>query len=371
MIIERSDNIFISHSSVNKDIVEQFCAFLIKLGIKSENIFCSSIIGQGVNNGEKLNNAIAEAIKESSLIIYLISRDFLESSYCMEELGVGWYLSVQKKTTSYYLILPDIDLSELTGFVNSKIDKFSFIDEEHRYDLGLLAENICEYMELELPRHSMLLNAENTFYSAVCSFLKDLKNAKALIIEKDKKCQQEIIELNKTIEKQEKEISLLKKERQSLKEEQSIEKKTIELQTIARRFDYLGFGNGITIAQYKTFSKDFWFGMLRRYYQLEKETGNQCFDYDMELLAATIYSANGDYKEAYQHFVNYIRECNTSVYSNVFENVRIEESNNMEELVDVLKNRIKHEPEGLCRDSYKELLEQVYRILKERGESHA
>ena len=64
-------NIFISHSSVNKEIAEHLSAYLIRVGVKEPNIFCSSIIGQGVANGEKLNATIGKAIKKSKLIIFL------------------------------------------------------------------------------------------------------------------------------------------------------------------------------------------------------------------------------------------------------------------------------------------------------------
>ena len=58
-------NIFVSHSSENKEIAEQLCAFLTRLGVEESRIFCSSIVGQGVNNGEKLNDAIAKSINLS------------------------------------------------------------------------------------------------------------------------------------------------------------------------------------------------------------------------------------------------------------------------------------------------------------------
>ena len=106
-------NIFISHSSVNKEIAEHLSAYLIRVGVKEKNIFCSSIMGQGVGNGEKLNAAIGKAIRKSKLIIYLLSHDFINSSYCMEELGVGWYLAQYHKAMCFYLVLPDISLSEL------------------------------------------------------------------------------------------------------------------------------------------------------------------------------------------------------------------------------------------------------------------
>ena len=67
-------DIFISHSSINAPIAEQLGAFLKHLGISSDRIFCSSVLGQGVNNGEKLNDAVFSAIKDAKIIIYIVSR---------------------------------------------------------------------------------------------------------------------------------------------------------------------------------------------------------------------------------------------------------------------------------------------------------
>ena len=128
-------NVFISHSSANKEIAEHLSAYLIRIGVNEKNIFCSSIIGQGVANGEKLNDAIGKAIRKSKLIVFLLSRDFLDSSYCMEELGAGWYLNQHQGAICFYLVLPDMELSDLSGFVNSKVDKFSFIDPEQKEEL--------------------------------------------------------------------------------------------------------------------------------------------------------------------------------------------------------------------------------------------
>ena len=94
--------LFISHSSKNKVIANQLISYLERLGLEHKNMFCSSSISQGAKNGEDLNSRIGQAIKNSYLIIYLISRDFLKSSYCIEELGVGWYLSQESNKKCFY-----------------------------------------------------------------------------------------------------------------------------------------------------------------------------------------------------------------------------------------------------------------------------
>ncbi len=54
--------VFISHSSDNSEIAEQLTSLLRNIGISNDQIFCSSVLGQGVNNGEKLNDIIHAVI---------------------------------------------------------------------------------------------------------------------------------------------------------------------------------------------------------------------------------------------------------------------------------------------------------------------
>ena len=341
-------NIFISHSSVNKEIAEQLCSFMVRLGIKEERIFCSSIIGQGVNNGEKLNDAIGKAIGRSKLLVYIISRDFLESSYCMEELGIGWYLAQQKKASCFYMIVPDIDLSDLKGFVNSKIDKFSFIDEKHKEDLGLFAENICKVLNIKLPKHSVIANIESTFFSATKSLI-------AATVERSENLKQEKKEKLKEVEALKEEVQQLKESLHTNYEELQRELLQKELDTIRRSFRILGSGSGITTKEFGVFFKDFWLDMTNRYLELKKEIGND--DDCMEMLLATIFSANGDLDDAYEQLKLYVHHTKFQIYPMYFENIKFSPLNDMSEIIDILREKISHEPKGVVLDSYKETLQ--------------
>lgn len=358
-------NIFISHSSENKEIAEQLCAFITRLGVRENRIFCSSIIGQGVNNGEKLNDAIAKSIHRSKVIVYVISRDFLSSSYCMEELGIGWYLSQHKKISCFYLILPDIDLSDLKGFVNSKVDKFSFLDEEHSGDLGLFAENLCEILKITLPKHSILVNAENTFVSATKVFISSIIEKKEMIQQEKEKKEKETEELRNRIQRLNESIEILKGRLKTSYDERNNELLKKELETISERFAYLGYGGGITPQIFQSIYKEFWLSMINRYLELKEKFDVESDD-GMDMLLATIYSANGDLDEAYEQLKLYVQHENSQVYPDFFENVEIKSTNDMSEIIEILQEKIKHEPKGVVQDSYKEtvdyLLERKARI---------
>ena len=354
-------NVFVSHSSENKEIAEQLCAFMTRLGVKENRIFCSSIIGQGVNNGEKLNDAIANSIGRAKVIVYIISRDFIESSYCMEELGIGWYLSQQKRLSCFYLILPDIVLSDLKGFVNSKIDKFSFLDESHNGDLGLFAENVCDVLKIKLPKHSILVNAENTLFSATKVLISSY-------IEKREKHKKEQEKREKEINTLEQKITQLKESIEHYKEQLRINcearKKELlekEFETIGERFMYLGFGTGITPKIYESLSKGFWFDMVNRYLELQKELNVEYsyMNYDMALLLATIYSANGDTEEAYEQLKLYVKYDSCGIYENFYKNVIISPTNDMSEIIKILEEKIKNEPKGITQDAYKGTLKHL------------
>ena len=60
-----SKRIFISHSSKNKDIVEKFVDYILQfgIGIKAEDIFCTSIEEMGVKNGEDIRKHIQTNIQ--------------------------------------------------------------------------------------------------------------------------------------------------------------------------------------------------------------------------------------------------------------------------------------------------------------------
>ena len=68
--------IFISHSSKNINIVEPLVDFLKALGIKSDQIFCSSIEGNGVKNGLRIPDECKKQIQAANLVVYLITNDF-------------------------------------------------------------------------------------------------------------------------------------------------------------------------------------------------------------------------------------------------------------------------------------------------------
>lgn len=353
-------NIFISHSSVNKEIAEHLSAYLIRVGVKEPNIFCSSIIGQGVVNGEKLNATIGKAIKKSKLIIFLLSHDFINSSYCLEELGVGWYLAQHHKATCFYLVLPDIALSELNGFVNSKIDKFSFVDPEQKEDVEFFGIEVAKRLRLKRPEHQIIVNASRTFFNAIDKNLSDLVvRAKNEKLEKEAK-EKEVITLKNKIEQQADLIEKQRKEKQIEFEKIEKEKREIKYRTIEDLFFLLGVRHGISKKQFDSIGKQFWVEMLNEYVELEKEFENSyttIANEMMQILLANIYSHIGCFEDAYKRMLKFIELSESNFYPYFFDNIILIETNYADEAIELLKNKLQDCPIGIARDSYKETLD--------------
>ncbi len=345
-------NVFISHSSANKEIVEQLSSYIEKLGVSSEHIFCSSVISQGIDNGDKLGRAISGAIEQSRILVFLLSRDFVNSVYCMQELGVGWHLSEQGKAKCFCLVLPDISLSEIKGFINSSLVKFTFIDESHKDELGLFAENLCNALHITPLKHSAQANNESVFYSAIKEKLNALilKKNIELALESEKK--ETIDKQKRIIEEKDRAIEALKAANSISSERLAREMYYIEKRTMENDFEALGYTNGISKEFFSGVFKDFWYDIIARYEDILKGLELSSENENMEMLFATIYAADNKETAAYEHMKKFIQLNNMQLADYQFENFFKGYHGTMREVIDMLKEKAAKEREGSTKDSY-------------------
>ena len=107
------DSIFISHCSVDKEVADMLFSFLVKLGVPREAIFCSSLPGNDVK--ERVQPEIKAALQNSLVNIAILSYDYYQSVYCLNEAGILWYLS---PIPVIPIALPEITTEKMVGFLN-------------------------------------------------------------------------------------------------------------------------------------------------------------------------------------------------------------------------------------------------------------
>ena len=114
-MIERN-NIFISHRSTDKDVADMLKDFLVMSGIPNDMIFCSSLPGNDIKY--RISYEVKKRLQESIVNILILSKDYYESSYCLNEAGIAWYL--EDEVDNIAVCLPEIDEDSMWGFFNGE-----------------------------------------------------------------------------------------------------------------------------------------------------------------------------------------------------------------------------------------------------------
>ncbi len=138
-------DIFISHAVADKALADKFVAFLKEaIGVPAKSIFCSSIDGQSIPLGDDFNEYMKNQIQSPKLVILLMTPRYMESWFCLMELGATWAKSLK----AVPIVVPPIRFSAISSTLGLKqgwsiddhaklIDlremvKFSGIELEHR-----------------------------------------------------------------------------------------------------------------------------------------------------------------------------------------------------------------------------------------------
>lgn len=106
--------IFISHRSTDEKVAEMLRVFLVCVGVPNELIFCSSLPGNDIQ--QKISEEVKSKIKSSAVNIAILSRDYYESAYCLNEAGIIWLRD--EIAAPIIIALPEISDKEMRGFLN-------------------------------------------------------------------------------------------------------------------------------------------------------------------------------------------------------------------------------------------------------------
>jgi len=105
--------VFISHASKDAEIVEEMIEILEYVGLDSNQIFCTSFEGYGIELGENFLDSIKGELSSDSLVIFILSKNFYESAVCLCEMGATWVLAKEHIP----VLIPPLDFSDIKGVI--------------------------------------------------------------------------------------------------------------------------------------------------------------------------------------------------------------------------------------------------------------
>ncbi len=145
--------IFISHRSTDKNIADLILDFLIGTGIPRKYVFCSSLPGNDIN--EKITEEVKVAIRGSAVNIAILSYDYYQSAFCLNEAGIMWFCDTIPVIP---IALPEISSENMFGFLGNeyKIRRLCCVD-----DISYIYDTVCTAVSAQQCK-SIIITAETS-----------------------------------------------------------------------------------------------------------------------------------------------------------------------------------------------------------------
>lgn len=134
------ERIFISHSSKDKDIVEELIDIIESIGVNPSQIFCSSFEGYGISLGANFLEVIKAEINKNVLVLFVLSENFYSSPVSLCEMGATWALSKEHVP----IIVPPFTFDRIEGVI--PLTQGLSINDE--LQLNLLRDKIIDMFQI-------------------------------------------------------------------------------------------------------------------------------------------------------------------------------------------------------------------------------
>ncbi|MEM9033191.1 MAG: toll/interleukin-1 receptor domain-containing protein [Actinomycetota bacterium] len=110
----RASTIFVSHAHADSTLAAQLVELLQHgAGVTPAEIFCSSLSANGIPAGERWLDVLADELDGCELVVLVITEAYLESTFCMCELGALWI----KRIPNVPLAVAPVAPGGLTGIL--------------------------------------------------------------------------------------------------------------------------------------------------------------------------------------------------------------------------------------------------------------
>jgi len=113
--MNKEKKLFISHSSKDSLYVEQLIDIIENIGVPSDNIFCSSFEGYGIQLGEDFLARLKKELNNNVLVVFVLSNNFYSSPISLCEMGATW----MQTSEHLPILIPPFDFENVKGVIPS------------------------------------------------------------------------------------------------------------------------------------------------------------------------------------------------------------------------------------------------------------
>ncbi|MBE5878320.1 MAG: toll/interleukin-1 receptor domain-containing protein, partial [Lachnospiraceae bacterium] len=132
-----------------------------------------SLPGNDVN--EKISEEVKKALKESAVNIAILSHDYYQSAYCLNEAGILWYEDVPVIP----IALPEINSNNMYGFLNNEY-KLRRLDSDT--DVSYIYDTVNEAVSAHQPKVSIITHENNKLREKYSEHIKSRETPKSTSI---------------------------------------------------------------------------------------------------------------------------------------------------------------------------------------------
>ena len=139
--------LFISHSHEDAGFVDALVELLRTIGFNGTNMFCSSVDGYGVAEGEDIYETLKNLFRQYDIyVVFVLSEHYYASAACLNEMGAAWVLQSNYST----ILTKGFRPRDIHGAINPNKKAIVIDDARHvRSALNDFKERVMGIFELE------------------------------------------------------------------------------------------------------------------------------------------------------------------------------------------------------------------------------
>lgn len=151
--------LFLSHSSQDSKVVTAFVNFMLTIGLKSEDIVCTSVPSTKIPNSEDILDYLNRAINDEIYVLFFLSDNYYSSAVCLNEMGAAWI----KKADSLSFLLDGFDFSDMRGVIdkNKAGIKLGTCDEMAKVSLNEFKDTLTALFGITINQNVWELARDN------------------------------------------------------------------------------------------------------------------------------------------------------------------------------------------------------------------